>query len=180
MPMLRLQLLNHFQLIYDDVPVTAINQARMQALLAYLVLHRDAAVPRQHLAFLFWPDTSEAQAHTNLRQLLHHLRRAWPGVDDFVQIDPKPLQWKPTAAFELDVMTFEQTLAQAAEAMQTGQFTVARTLLGQVVDHYSGDLLPACYEEWLLAERERLHQRFLDALAQLVARCEAERDYPAA
>jgi len=72
--MLRIQLLGDFTLTFAGVPVTAVNTARLKSLLVYLVLHRDAPQPRHHLAFLFWPDTSEAQALTNLRNLLHKLR----------------------------------------------------------------------------------------------------------
>src|SRR5260370_1310896 len=46
-----------------------VNIPRLQSLLAYLVLHRTAPQARSHLAFLLWPDSSEAQAHSNLRQL---------------------------------------------------------------------------------------------------------------
>jgi DNA-binding SARP family transcriptional activator len=74
MPTLHLRLLGDFSLIYADRQVTSLNIIRLQSLLAYLVLHRDVPQQRQHLAFLFWPDTTEAQARNNLRQLLHQLR----------------------------------------------------------------------------------------------------------
>ena len=38
----------------------------------------ESAQPREQLAFLLWPESIESQARTNLRQLLHHLRRALP------------------------------------------------------------------------------------------------------
>ena len=50
-------------------------QLRLQSLLAYLVMHRDSPQARQHLAFLFWPDASEAQARANLRKALYELRQ---------------------------------------------------------------------------------------------------------
>jgi DNA-binding SARP family transcriptional activator len=180
MSTLHIQLFGCFQLYEDDTPATTVITARQQALLAYLLLHRHAPQSRQHLAFLFWPETSEAQAHTNLWQLLHHLRRAWPAVGEFLHIDAKTLQWKPEAVFTLDLVAFEQALAQAATALQAAQVEVARTGLAAAVALYGGDLLPGCYEEWLLAERERLRQRLLDALEQLVVLDERQRDYPAA
>jgi DNA-binding SARP family transcriptional activator/predicted ATPase len=179
MPTLHIKLLGGFQLHLDDAPVMVGVQARPQALLTYLLLRRHAPQSRQHLAFLFWPDTSEAQAHTNLRQLLYHLRRAWSAVDQFLQIDARSLQWKPEAAFTLDIVAFERAVARGM-ATHAAQVDGARTVLEEAVALYGGDLLPGCYEDWLLTERERLRQHFLDALEQLVALSEDERDHAAA
>lgn len=81
---LHIRLLGDFSLIYADRQVTSLNTARMQSLLAYLMLHRGVPQQRQHLAFLFWPDTTEAQARNNLRQLLHQLRQTFPPVERFL------------------------------------------------------------------------------------------------
>ncbi|MCB0063185.1 MAG: hypothetical protein KDE19_13770, partial [Caldilineaceae bacterium] len=90
---LSIGLLGGFRLIGHCEPETAIAAGRislrLQLLLAYLLLHRDAPQPREHLAFLFWPDTSEAQALTNLRNLLHKLRRLLPAPDLYLQIDSR-------------------------------------------------------------------------------------------
>ncbi|TME04140.1 MAG: hypothetical protein E6I80_18675 [Chloroflexi bacterium] len=69
-PTLHIHLLGDFRLVSGETPVTTITVPRVQSLLAYLVLHRTAPQDRSHLAFLLWPDSTEAQAHTNLRQLL--------------------------------------------------------------------------------------------------------------
>ena len=69
----------------NEIPLDA---ARAELLLAYLVLHPDAQ-PRRRLAAALWPDSTEAQAHTNLRKLLHTLRRRLPDVDDHLEITPR-------------------------------------------------------------------------------------------
>src|SRR6478735_5779818 len=114
---LYIRLLGDFSLMSGDEPVTSVNTPRLHSLLAYLVLHRDAPQLRQHLAFLFWPDTSEAQARTNLRQLLHQLRHVLPDADTFIQSDANTVRWRSDAPFQLDVAEFEcaLTLAKAAE-----------------------------------------------------------------
>jgi DNA-binding SARP family transcriptional activator len=71
---LHAQLLGGFRLTYGDRLVTNIEGLRLQSLLAYLMLHRDAPQSCQHLAFLLWQDSTEAQARTNLRKSLHLLR----------------------------------------------------------------------------------------------------------
>src|SRR5215212_2410190 len=103
MSTLQLQLFGNFHLVYNGEPVTAVNQARVQALLAYLTLHRDAAQARQHLAFRFWPDSTEAQARANLRKTIYDLRQAFPAIEDFLRIDDHALQWRQGVAVTLDV-----------------------------------------------------------------------------
>lgn len=180
MSTLFIQLLGEFRLTDPTEHLIPIEQPRQRALLTYLLLHRHAPQTRRQIAFLFWPDTSEAQAHTNLRQLLYHLRRAWPAAANFVQIYTHTLQWNPSAEYDLDVAAFEQSLARATQASTAGQAALMRAALTTAVDRYAGDLLLGIYDEWLLAERERLRQAFLDAVAQLVVFCEDQRDYAAA
>jgi hypothetical protein len=56
--------------------IAAFDSRRLQALLAFLIVGRERAIARQRLAFEFWPDSTDGQARTNLRQALHHLRHA--------------------------------------------------------------------------------------------------------
>ena len=91
---LRVHLLGSFRLLHRDEVVTGFDQARLQELLAYLLLHRNVPVPRQQLAFLFWPDSVEEQARTNLRNLWHRLRRALPDADHLLLTDDLSVQWR--------------------------------------------------------------------------------------
>ncbi len=181
-PSFRIQLLGDFLLVSGDTPVTTVNVPRLQSLLAYLVLRRTAPQDRSHLAFLLWPDSTEAQAHTNLRKLLHQLRQALPDADHFLYADKHNLQWRPapSASWTLDVQDFEQALAQAEQAEQTQDTAALRQALEQAPHLYRGDLLPSCYDEWILPERDRLHQLFLQSAERLIALLDQERDYTAA
>ena len=67
---IRIELLGKLRFSYGQQLLTSINTNRMRSLLAFLVLHGDAPQSREHLAFLLWPESSESQARTNLRQLL--------------------------------------------------------------------------------------------------------------
>ncbi|MFN8454180.1 MAG: BTAD domain-containing putative transcriptional regulator [Anaerolineae bacterium] len=178
--MLKLYLLGGFRLLADDTPVTALNTPRLQALLAYLALHRHAPQPRAHLAFLFWPDSSEAQARTNLRYLLHQLRQALPQVEQYLHTGDGALHWRADAPFTLDVADFEQAITEANRAEQAGNPAEMRATLERAVSLYQGDLLPSCYDEWLLSERERLQQACITILERLILLLESQRDYPSA
>ncbi len=176
-PILRIQLLGGFQLISGDTPITAVELPRLQSLLAYLLMHRGTPIARQQLAFLLWPDSAEGQARSNLRTLVARLRGALPHADAFLSSDTHSLQWQPDGPWALDVADFEQALALAEQA---GNQVAARVALEQAADLYRGDLLPGCYDDWILPERERLQQLFLAALERLIQLHEQQRDYPAA
>ena len=118
--MLSVSLLGDFCIRHDEAPVMDIDTPRLQSLLAYLMLHRDAPQSRAHLAFLFWPDTTEAQARTNLRNLLHHLRHALPDANSYLDVSVQTLQWRSDAPFALDVADFETALAHAEQAATDG------------------------------------------------------------
>jgi predicted ATPase/DNA-binding SARP family transcriptional activator len=177
MPTLHLRLLGDFSLLYNDQQVTSLNTTRLQSLLTYLVLHRDVPQQRQHLAFLFWPDATEAQARNNLRQLLHQLRQALPAVEHFLSADTHLLHWDPVTPFHLDVATFEQTLTLADAATQRNDQHALQAALEQADSLYRGELLPGCYDEWILPERERLRQRHRQALEQLLSLHEGQGDH---
>jgi DNA-binding SARP family transcriptional activator/predicted ATPase len=157
--MLQIRLLGEFDVRDAAQRVRGLESGRLQSLLGYLLLHRDAPQARQRVAFLLWPDSSEGQARTNLRQLLHHLRARIPDADRYLELTPGSVQWRPDSSFTLDVAEFERAADRNAWA--------------DALAAYGGDLLPGCDDEWVLAERERLRQRYLTVLERLSADAEA-------
>jgi len=179
-PTLHIQLLGGFRLTFDATPITTLDSPRLQALLAYLLLHRAAPHARAHLAFRLWPDTTEAQAHANLRTLLHRFRHTLPNADRFLHVDAQTVQWRSDARFTLDVAEVERALAQAEAAERTGDHGMLRRAFERAVALYQGDLLPGCYDDWVLLERERLRQAFLAGLERLILLLEQVGEYAAA
>ncbi len=180
MPTLHLRLLGDFSLVYAGQQVTSLNTLRLQSLLAYLVLHHDVPQQRQHLAFLFWPDTTEAQARNNLRQLLHQLRQALPSSEQFLFADTHTLRWHPVIPFHYDVAEFEQKIALADMATRQHNQDILQTALEEAEGLYRGELLPGCYDEWILPQRERLRIYHWQVLEQLLRLFEERGDTVAA
>jgi DNA-binding SARP family transcriptional activator/predicted ATPase len=154
---LNISLLGGFNISWGDKPITGVKTLRLQALLAYLLLHRAAPISRQQLAFQFWPETSESQARTNLRHLIHSLRSALPESETFLVGDAQVIGWNNRADFTLDVDEFKRSL-EGSDSAQT---------LHDALVLYRGDLLPACYDEWILVFREHLLQLYLAGLERL-------------
>ncbi|MBX3000204.1 MAG: AAA family ATPase [Caldilineaceae bacterium] len=172
MSLLALTLLGVFQLI--DGESVILEQARLPELIAYIALQGRKPIPRQSLAFLFWPDSSEGQARTNLRNLLFKLRTAWPRAEQFIAIDRSEIRWETVESCQIDVVEFEAALAASAESTNPKQ---KEAELQRALALYKGDLLPDLYEDWVLQERERLRGLFLQALEQLMLLLEAQRRY---
>ncbi|MGB6946175.1 MAG: BTAD domain-containing putative transcriptional regulator [Bryobacteraceae bacterium] len=180
MPPIRIELLGKLRFILGQEPVSSVSTNRLQSLLAYLVLHGDAAQSREHLAFLLWPESSESQARTNLRQLLHHLRRALPVECSLLAADNQTVRWRLDTACSIDVVEFETAVVRAAEAEKKGDFTSARAALEDAARLYQDDLLPDLYDDWLQTKREQLRQQFAEVLSRLAVLLEMAGEYVAA
>ena len=175
--MLQVELLGVLRLTHNNRPLSELSGKRAEMLLAYLVLNRDTPQPRQRLAYLFWAESKDAQARTNLRRELHTLRRLLPDADRLIKVDKQTVQWCPDIPVILDIAQFETAVAQAEGTNNEKQ---AHTALERAVKLYQGDLLADCHDSWLLPERERLRQQFIHALEKLSVLFERESNYLAA
>jgi DNA-binding SARP family transcriptional activator len=124
----------------------------LQRFLALIALRTDLQ-HRSRLVFELWPDSTEPQARTNLRKLLHDFRHSLPDIGEFVQVDNEIVRWIPTGPSEVDVLRFRDAIA-------AGDLELAARL-------YSGDLLPGCYDDWVLAERAKLRAEAYGVLLRL-------------
>jgi DNA-binding SARP family transcriptional activator len=158
-PRLDIRVLGDLDLRLGGRRLPPLESARAESLLAYLLVHRDTPQPRERIAFVLWPDSSEPQARTNLRKVLHTLRHTLPDVDRFLDVAQRTLRWRADAPFSLDLATFENAIARSRwEDVDA---------LREAVETYRGDLLASSYDEWLIEERERLRELHAHALARL-------------
>jgi len=168
---LEIRFLGDFVVKQGGVLVTTLNKPRLQSLLAYLILHRDTPQFRYHLAGILWPDSPDAQAHTNLRNLVYLLRKALPNGNSLICSDNQTLRWNPEVKFKMDILDFQQVTSQ--DSAQNLSLEALETALKL----FQGDLLPSCYDEWVSVERDHYHQVFITILSQLIDRFESLRRY---
>ena len=173
----RLSLLGTFVLTEASGQHVTIASPRAQSLVAYLVLHRGAAQPRRQIASALWPDSSEAQAHNSLRQLVHQLRRAWPDAHQLLDVRGGTLALGTGADdgpdLEVDVDRYEMAVAAALAIDDNTDPGAARTASEHAADLYRGAFLTGIDDEWVDDERGRLssiHERVLDRLIGLLER----------
>ncbi len=140
---------------------------KAKAVAAYLALQRGQPQSREKVAAMFWENSPEEQARTNLRQCLSTLRKHFDTAlitgSDAISLDP--------TVVEVDANRFEELIgSEDHEAIEAA------------VALYKGDLLEGfglkeeAFEAWIRTERERWRTLFVDGLVRLIDHCEASKD----
>ena len=177
---MRINLFGNFRMSCEGRAVTAVNTNRLQSLFAYLILHGDAQQPRERLAFTLWPASSESQARTNLRQLLHHLKRALPSGCNLLETSHLTVQWRADPSCAIDTLDFQAAIAAAGAARADEDIARETESLTAAAQLYEDDLLPALYDDWIAPLRDEYRRRIADVLQRLAALHEERKDYAAA
>jgi DNA-binding SARP family transcriptional activator len=149
-----MRLFGGFELRRGDALVDLPQSA--QRLLSFLALN-ERSLPRRYVADTLWPDAEEDRAQANLRTTLWriHAQRL-----DLVNVTPMEMALSP--AVWVDV----RALVEASrEHRRTGILPRPDTLLG-----LRGELLPGCWDSWLVFDRERLR---LEAIHLLESACDS-------
>jgi len=141
---------------------------KVKALAAFLALQQGQPQSREKIATLFWENSPEDQAKTNLRQCLSSLRKQLKDAlitrDDVVRLDPSKIG--------LDIARFEELI----KSQDLGT-------IEQAISIYKGDLLDGfsikeeSFESWLRSERERYRNLMVDGLTRLIGGKEACGDH---
>ena len=159
--MLHVSLLGEQAITDEATGVVLTRSPRTVALVGFLVTHAGLPQTRQRIANMFWPDSTDAQALTNLRRELHHLRHAL-GDGPSLVVTSKDLCWRDTATSRVDVRTFdiERKAALAAAEAEDGDGVLVHATAA--IAQYRGELLPGRYDDWLLDARSELERQCVD------------------
>ncbi|WP_207933995.1 AAA family ATPase [Actinomadura sp. KC06] len=145
---------------------------RTVGLVAYLAAHADSSQTRQHIAGIFWPDSTDAQALTNLRRELHHLRRVL-GPEPSLVVTSRDLCWRDSGTCRVDLRVFAVQCEGARAALARGDSEAAAEHAARAIAEYKGDLLPGMHDDWVLDARSELERQCVE-MCDLVATASAE------
>lgn len=173
---LEIRLLGEFSIHINGSWYGKLSANRYQVLIAYLTLRAPLPVQRSEVAFHLWADSSEEQALTNLRKAIHQIKQSMPATR-LLLTDAHTLQLNLTRDDRIDILDFKSALNLAERCRRTNDMESEQTALETAVSLYHGDLLPNCYDEWLIPERESLRALFIRAVDRLVALLEARKHY---
>ena len=150
---------SELQIFSDNKPLT-IKSRKARALFIYLALN---SIPfsRKQLTELFWPTGKSS----NLRQAVYELRKLLGSEDFLVDIDGSL-----TINIDTDVKQFEKAIYEQDFALAIQLYK------GKLLEKYKLNDL-ADFSDWLEIERNRLEQRYLQALNELVKTTKQAKDY---
>jgi DNA-binding SARP family transcriptional activator len=180
---LRLHLLGPPEARLGETPLTFPTRKTL-ALLIYLALE-SGSQPREHLAALFWPESSPERSYASLRNTLGHLQTSLRQASgqaqtSYLTVTHQTLALNPDAEVELDLHTVERayTLARADRASRVAlENSTNQSLLQSAADCYRGDFLTGFslgdapgFDDWALTQGEVWRRRLgliLDRLSEI-------------
>jgi DNA-binding SARP family transcriptional activator/tetratricopeptide (TPR) repeat protein len=174
---LRVSLLGEQSIADDRTGSVRVRSSRALVLVAFLAVHAGSPQARQRIAGLFWPESTDAQALTNLRRELHHLRQI-VGDDPSLAVTSRELCWRDTKTCQVDVRVFDIERKSALAAAAAGDDDGILLHSAAALAAYRGELLPGVYEDWLLEARSQLERQCVD-LCDLVCAARARTGDPA-
>ena len=147
--MLRVSLLGEQAIIGDRPGSVRIRSTRALVLVTFLVTHAGSPQPRPRIAGVLWPESTDAQALTNLRRELHHLRHVL-GDEPSLVVTPRDLCWRDTETCRVDVVFSISSGRLPWPPRRPKDSDGVLLHAGRAIAEYRGDLLPGVYEDWLL------------------------------
>jgi len=137
-----------------------LSQPRQLALLTYMAVARPRGFHRRDsLVGLFWPEATQEQARSSLRQAVHRLREVLP-ADVELRADDAGFGFAENVATGSESVRFEALLAEAAR-LQGEQRLDATTRALAIAER--GEYLPGLAGAWVDERRERLAILVADA-----------------
>ena len=159
MPNSRLTTLGGFAFHVDAISMPSPATRKARAIMTFLVMNRHSETARERLLEIFWPDVDPERARASLNTALHSIRRCLRTVDieatDFIVANKAIVRW--VADTTVDALQFAGLAAGVDPAANR-----------QALQLYRGDFLEGDYDDWAIAERERLGALYETVLARTV------------
>lgn len=155
----------------NNAPAARPKSTRDTLILAALCARLGKPTPRDHLAFVAWPEANPEKARQSLRQSLSNLRKilepAGTETGTILQTPDRETVILNSNAVWADVDEFNRLISRANKR-DNPQDELAD--LWQAVSHYQGDFLSGFYDEWVWETRLRYQSTFEALLQTLRAR----------
>jgi LuxR family transcriptional regulator, maltose regulon positive regulatory protein len=162
-PRMVIRTLGKIEVKMDDHVVTSADWLTQIArdLFFFILAHPDG-LTKEMIGLVFWPDSSPAELKLRFKNVVYRLRHA--AGRDVVLFEDEIYRFNTTLDYEYDVEMFQKEIELAQGADDLHQ-KIAHSKAA--INLYKGPYLPDINETWVVAERERLHQVYMDTLVRL-------------
>ncbi len=174
---LRIFTLGGFGLVAKGHELSIEKWERKQAvtLLKFLVAHLGRPVHRETLIEFFWPDIDADRGWKRLKVTVHFLRQQLraAGIDEnIIETGGKTYALRREAVW-VDSEAFEKYVAEGAVLQRQQRWDQALHCYEEAQHLYRSDYMEEdIYADWCAAEREQLHEIYLEMLSGM-AECHA-------
>ncbi|MEM8857605.1 MAG: BTAD domain-containing putative transcriptional regulator [Chloroflexota bacterium] len=159
--MLSIHLLNQIKFEQDGKLLESLMVPKLQLLLGYLIINRNRAVSRDHLAQIMWPDRTESTGRNNLRRLLHRVRQQLPNADQHIQATSHSLSWLTSGGSTIDLIDYESALTDYENP----------AAIQQIVQDAPPQFMPGMTEDWVIEAENKLKQLWRQGLEMTADLC---------
>ena len=166
---LYIYLLGQFKLTTGDQDIE-LSSRPAQSLFAYLALNAGLSQRRERLSGQLWPDASDTNARSYLRQALWRIRKSLANASlnaqDYFQISDINVAFNDQSDYWLDT----KLILDDSKDQPTKE-------LIEAVGLYKEELLPGFYDEWVIPERDRLQAAYHHKMNLLLERLILSREW---
>ncbi len=162
-PELTISTFGRIQIKLGDHGITSAEWMSQNArdLLLLLLTHPEG-LTKEEIGEIFWPGSTPAELKLRFKNTIYRLRHA--AGKDVVKFEGEIYTFNRGMDYEADYENFIQGLAAARRVENISLRTKS---LRAVINIYRGTFLPELSDQWVITERERLHQMAMDAMIQL-------------
>ncbi len=145
--------------------IVSVPGGKAASLFALLCVQNDRVHARELLIERLWPEYAPAAARRALSDSLYRLRNS--AVSEWLHVTGEQIGLVDQDRLWIDVRQFETYAERSEDA-------------ALALNLYRGDLLEDMFDDWLLAPRYALRERYLDLLHQVATRSAAGGDFATA
>jgi LuxR family maltose regulon positive regulatory protein len=130
--------------------------------LFFLLLAHPEGFTKEEIGGLFWPEATPAEFRLRFKNVMYRMRHAVG--KDVVLFEDDIYCFNRAMDYEFDIDHFNKEIVLA---QKTIELDAKIGHLQAAIKIYRGDYLPGLEASWVVIERERLHQTYVDALLKL-------------
>ena len=143
--------------------------------LLFLFLSHPKGITKEEVGICFWPESSPGELKLRFKNGIYRLRHAM-GTDVII-FDDNYYRFNNSLDYEYDVQIFVTNMSRTETEKN---IETRKEFLKNSIEIYKGPYLPGIDADWVVADRKKYLDLYLDALQRLAGLYFSEKDYDSA